>query len=147
MRQNIGFTLLEIIIVVIIVGVLASLALPKLYSTIELSKSVEALSHMSLVRKDIERCIAFNPCSGVFQCTGLCGLIGVNENKFLMENPTGMNGSLGLFTYGSLVYSNQHYMIQAVRTTVDGGDGTSQIFLVKDSASVTKYGTGSFAGL
>ncbi len=51
-----GFTLLEIIIVIIIVGVLASVALPKLFSTVGFSESAEAMNSMGVVRKSIERC-------------------------------------------------------------------------------------------
>src|SRR3989338_4177670 len=51
-----GFTLLEIIIVIIIVGVLASLALPKFFSTVEYSRSTEALNTLGVIRSSIERC-------------------------------------------------------------------------------------------
>ncbi|MDZ4241217.1 MAG: prepilin-type N-terminal cleavage/methylation domain-containing protein, partial [Candidatus Omnitrophota bacterium] len=51
-----GFTLLEIIIVIIIVGVLASLALPRFFSTVEYSRSTEALSSVSAIRQSMERC-------------------------------------------------------------------------------------------
>ena len=44
-----GFTLLEIIIVIIIVGVLASLALPRFFSTVEYSRSTEALASLTSV--------------------------------------------------------------------------------------------------
>ena len=45
----------EIIIVVIIVGVLASLALPKFFSTVEFSRAQEALSSLATVRGGLER--------------------------------------------------------------------------------------------
>ena len=51
-----GFTLLEIIIVIIIVGVLASLALPRFFSTVEFSKSTEGLMSLSALRDSMERC-------------------------------------------------------------------------------------------
>ena len=43
LKRKKGVTLLEIIIVVIIIGVLASLALPRLFSTVEFSRSAEAI--------------------------------------------------------------------------------------------------------
>ena len=51
-----GFTLLEIIIVIIIVGVLASLALPRLFSTIEYSRSTEALSYLGQLKRGWVTC-------------------------------------------------------------------------------------------
>ena len=51
-----GFTLLEIIIVIIIVGVLASLALPKLFQNITFSKSAEAMNMIGAMRRAIQNC-------------------------------------------------------------------------------------------
>jgi len=45
-----GFTLTEILIVVVIVGVLATLALPMLVKTIEKAKVGEAVSNLNLIR-------------------------------------------------------------------------------------------------
>src|SRR3989338_3754914 len=55
-----GFTLLEIIIVVIIVGVLASLALPRFFSTVEFSRSTEAFNAIGVIRQSVERCALLN---------------------------------------------------------------------------------------
>lgn len=46
-----GFTLLEITVVTIIIGVLASLAIPKLYFAVEKSKSGEGLQLLEAIRK------------------------------------------------------------------------------------------------
>lgn len=51
-----AFTLLEIVIVIIIIGVLASLALPKLFGMVESSRSAEALASFATLRREIERC-------------------------------------------------------------------------------------------
>ncbi|MEE8317717.1 MAG: prepilin-type N-terminal cleavage/methylation domain-containing protein [Candidatus Omnitrophota bacterium] len=50
-----GFTLLELIIVVIIIGILASIALPQYISTLEKAKSAEALGILGTLRSSIER--------------------------------------------------------------------------------------------
>ena len=51
-----GFTLLEVIIVVIIVAVLASVAMPKISSSINFSKAKEALGFISAARTAMEQC-------------------------------------------------------------------------------------------
>ncbi|MEW5894266.1 MAG: prepilin-type N-terminal cleavage/methylation domain-containing protein [Candidatus Omnitrophota bacterium] len=55
-----GFTLLELIIVVIIIAVLVSVALPKLTAMIEFTRSSEALAILGALRTSMERCYLMN---------------------------------------------------------------------------------------
>lgn len=48
--RKIGFTLTELLVVVVIVAILATLALPMLVKTIEKAKVGEALSNLNLIR-------------------------------------------------------------------------------------------------
>lgn len=48
--RRIGFTLTELLIVVVILGILATLALPMLVKTIEKAKVGEAISNLNLIR-------------------------------------------------------------------------------------------------
>jgi general secretion pathway protein G len=50
-----GFTLLEVLIVVIIIGVLASLALPNYIASLEKAKSGEAASNVGAIRASLDR--------------------------------------------------------------------------------------------
>lgn len=49
-HRKIGFTLTEILIVVVIVGILATLALPMLVKALEKAKIGEAVSNLNLIR-------------------------------------------------------------------------------------------------
>ena len=51
-----GFTLIEIIIVIVIVGVLSTLALPRFFSTIEFARSMEAMNMMAAIKRAASRC-------------------------------------------------------------------------------------------
>ena len=131
-----GFTLLEIIIVIIIVGVLASLALPKFFSTVEFSKSTEALNNISAVRDSMERC--YLSTVSYTSCTDL--------TKLDVANPTNTPGAR--FSYAATTASPTDYTITATRLTSDGGKAGDTIVLTQASAAAAaRSGTAAFLGI
>ena len=134
LKQKSGFTLLEIIIVIIIVGVLASLALPRLFSTVEFSRSGEALASFSSLRSSLERCYLQN--SSYATCT--------MATIDLTDPGTSPNAH---FSYGVGGQTATGYLITATRTTRDGGTAGDLIHMTQTSATVTKDGTTAFVGL
>lgn len=60
MNNRSGFTLLEIIIVIIIIGVLASLALPRMFAMTDNAKAVEAMNYFKTIRSGMEMCGMMN---------------------------------------------------------------------------------------
>ncbi len=136
MNKKSGFTLLEIIIVIIIVGVLASLALPRFFATVEFSRSTEALSAMASVRQALERCYLQQ--SGTYA--------NCNIGNLDVQDPSLSAGA----NFKSYAISNQGatgYTIIATRGTINGGDDTSTIRLQQTAAGVTRSGSGVFAGI
>ncbi|MBI5149671.1 MAG: prepilin-type N-terminal cleavage/methylation domain-containing protein [Candidatus Omnitrophica bacterium] len=130
-----GFTLLEVIIVIIIVGVLASLALPRFFSTVEFSKSSEALTSLGTLRESMERCYLASSAT----------YVGCTLASLDVENPANSPGSR--FTYAVSGQTAAIYTITATRNTIDGGDGSSIIVLSQTTAGATRSGTGKFAGI
>jgi len=59
-RNRKGFTLLEVIIVIIIIAILASVALPKLSGTLDYAKAKEAINFIGAARNAIEACGMMN---------------------------------------------------------------------------------------
>ncbi len=135
LQSKTGFTLLEIIIVIIIVGVLASLALPRFFSTVEFSRSTEALSSLSAIRQSMERCFLAN--SGTYSgCT-----IGSLD---LMDPGTSPGAH---FSYAVSGATGTGYTLTARRNGTDGGNSTSTITITQSSAGVARSGTVDFAGI
>ncbi len=130
-----GFTLLEIIIVIIIVGVLASLALPRFFSTVEFSRSTEALQSMAVLRQSMERCYLASNAT----------YLGCSMTNIDVEDPGNSPGSH--FTYVISGAGLAGYTLQANRTTLDGGTATDWIRLIQSTTGVTRTGTGRFIGI
>jgi len=108
MNKN-GFTLLEVIIVIIIIGVLAALALPRYQKLLEGSTASEAIGMIGTVRRSIERC---------FLRHGNYALACGGWDALDIEDPSNAPGSH--FNYlahvrGGGGYSNTYYWICATR--------------------------------
>lgn len=135
-KQKSGFTLLEVIIVIIIVGVLASLALPRFFRTIEFSRSTEAFSGLQVLRGGMERCYLGR--NFVYtNCTPISTLD--------VEDPGASPNAH--FTYAVSSPTSTGYTLTATRTTRDGGSAGDQIFVTQTSAIVTRGGTSAFSGI
>ena len=128
MKNKSGFTLLEIIIVIIIVGVLASLALPRFFTTIEYSKAQEALHALTVLRQAMNRCYLFD--SDFTSCT-LAALA--------VEDPGTLPNAE--FTY-AVASGAATFTITGEKNTNPGGGATIAI----DQDGV-KTGTGIYANI
>ena len=139
-KKNSGFTLLEIIIVVIIVGVLASLALPRLFRNVEFSRSTEAMAAIGAIRSSMERCLLKRSSTGDYAA---CDAFGTELD---IANPAGNPGS----HFGYAVNDTANgYNIVATRNTLNGGDGLATITVTLDTVAgtITKAGTNAFSDI
>ena len=153
MSNKSGFTLLEIIIVIIIVGVLASLALPKFFQTVEFSRSTEATNVLGSARRAADRCAMMGGASANYAgCNTFAALA--------MEDP-GVSPNAH-FCY-AITWSSPTLTMVATRNSTDNGDGDGDYtdvaaclagsgsnitFALNTTTGVlTKTGTGPFAGI
>lgn len=138
-RKNEGFTLLEVIIVVIIVGVLATTALPRLFRTVEFSRSTEAFAAMGAIRSSMERCVLKYGSGNYAFCDNFTTEIDVNPGTEAGTH----------FSYSITSASKNGYTITATRNSLDGGNSVDTIRMVVNygTGSITKSGSGAFSKL
>jgi len=151
LKKTKGFTLIEIIVVIIIVGILASLALPKLFKMIEYSRSTEALSYLGELKRAMDRCgIQASDQEGNprYQAGGCVNTLAIGIDD-ISNSPGAHFGN----TVISLI-SETAYKITVTRNTFEQGTPTDTIYLnyayttdgqfrVNDT-TVTRRGTGNF---
>ena len=93
-RFNQGFTLIEIIIVIVIIGVLATLALPKITGQMTTAKSAEAVQMLGAIRAAFDNCVDMQGVAAGSTDTASCN----SWTELGMAAPTGAK-----FTYKASV--------------------------------------------
>ncbi len=123
-RNKSGFTLLEVIIVIIIIAILASVAMPKVTGALHYAKAKEALGVIPSIRTALDACALMqgNNYSG---CSTNIAALGVSFNGKYFNTPTitGLNAT--------------EYVI-----TVPGKSGIGDIIYTESTQRIT--GTGNF---
>lgn len=135
-----GFTLLEILVVIIIVGVLASVAMPQLFRNVERSRATEALESLGASKRAIEACaMQFNQ---VYTNCGTYALIGMTDPSY-----NGTTNAGAHFGY-AIAVSATTFSITATRNTTDNGVATDTVSLSRAATgAITRAGTTAFAGI
>ena len=91
-NRRLGFTLIEMMITVAIVGILAAIALPMYFETITRGKIIDATTRLGDFRSKMEKYFADNR-SYLDPVTGLCGIpnppVGANDFFAITCGPPG----------------------------------------------------------
>jgi prepilin-type N-terminal cleavage/methylation domain-containing protein len=142
-RADLGFTLLEVLVVIIIVGVLAAVALPSLFRNIERARAAEAIATIGIIKRNIDGCVIMRN-NAPLDYTG-CDTWDAIGMKDPSQN-AGNNGAL--FNYTITVGGGLGFMITATRTTVlTGGSATGSInFDYRNDGSLLRNGSSDYAG-
>ncbi len=145
--QRGGFTLLELLVVIIIVGVLASVAMPALSRNIERSRAVEALNAIGIIKRAVEVCnyTVRDYCA----CSITIAPANAPPWDLLALTDPALDGGAHFIYQGGSCSWDRSYSIVATRNTLDNGDGASAITMMVDNqaGTLTKVGTGVFQGI
>ena len=109
-KQNKAFTLFEIIIVLIILGILAGISIPALFSQIQRQRGQEAVNTLSIIRSAMETCGTANNYDFYTYC-GTFDNIDISDPSYNASTNSGAK-----FTYSITVYNsdpNYNYLLTA----------------------------------
>ena len=137
MRKESGFTLLEILVVIIIVGVLAAVAMPTLFRNVERSRASEALNTLGVVKRQMDGCAMQFGGTDYTNC-GTFNAIG-------MTDPSGSVATH--FSYTIPAAGAASFTLRATRVALDNGTPGDTINLVLAAGVITRSGDGAFAGI
>ncbi len=130
-----GFTLIELIIVIIIIGVLAAVALPKLTGQVNIAKASEAYSILGTAMRKVMEC--YSSAGDATQCDSVGEMSG-----FVF--PTSSNFT---YSFAALGSNTGVTVVGSLSGTGAAAGDTIAFVLNANTGAVTKSKNGIFANL
>ena len=81
-RRKSGFTLIEIVVVLIIVGILAAIGLPEIFSNVSSSRGAEGMAALSTYKSQTEGCLLAHYGTATTACTWANLNLAVSSGNF-----------------------------------------------------------------
>jgi prepilin-type N-terminal cleavage/methylation domain-containing protein len=120
-----GFTLVELAVVIIIIGVLAAFAVPRFLDSVERSKAAEAFNYMSAVRAAQER----------YQVRQ--GTYSDDVSKLDIQMPDPKYFAVGAFAAGGTDSLEDSWTLTLTRTGAAGGYGAYKVVFTDEGYDTT----------
>ena len=124
LHNQLGFTLLELLVVIAVIGVLASLAVPRLQTQIQRARFVEVVNATGPFKTAVEACaLRINAVAGcVNGAQGIPAAAGASTSGIVASVAVGANGVITA-TGGAGVGANTYILTPVIPAAAASADG------------------------